>query len=53
MDKNWMQIELQLLYQGYRAVTNVLIVEKQPVFESWFVQDFNCHYMFKIKMASQ
>jgi len=27
MDKNWMQIELQLLYQGYRAVTNMLIVE--------------------------
>ena len=27
MDKNWLQIELQLLYQGYRSVTNMLIVE--------------------------
>jgi len=27
MDKNWMQVESQLLYQRYRSVTNMLIVE--------------------------
>jgi len=45
MDKNWLQIAVQLLYQRYWSITNMLIVENSYFILGW---SSNCRSVTRV-----